>query len=111
MNVAEIFEKMPYGPAPESKAAAEQWLDDHERRFGLFINNRFVAPISDAYAETHDPATGALLGQVAVAGDVDVAAAVKAARTAFKSWRETPDHERARYLYAIARQILGRLRA
>lgn len=105
MNVAEIFEKMPYGPAPESKAAAQQWLDDHERRFGLFINNRLAAPISDIYAETHDPATGELLGQVAVAGPEDVNAAVKAARAAFKSWRETPDHERARYLYAIARHI------
>jgi len=36
---------MTYGPAPESDAAANAWLDAHNRRFDLFINNRWTPPV------------------------------------------------------------------
>ena len=36
-NVAEIFDNMTYGPAPEADAAARAWLASHSARFGLFI--------------------------------------------------------------------------
>ena len=42
MELKEVFETMAYGPAPESPAAVNQWLDDHERKFGLFINNQWL---------------------------------------------------------------------
>ncbi|HLA43308.1 MAG TPA: aldehyde dehydrogenase family protein, partial [Aggregatilineales bacterium] len=105
MGVAEIFKTMEYGPAPESPSAAYAWLDDHGRKFGLFINNAWVNPISKKYLTTAAPATGEKLAEVADAGEADVDAAAKAARKAFETWSKTPGHVRARYLYAIARHI------
>ncbi len=104
-TIAEIFKTMNYGPAPESAATANQWLDDHERRFDLFINNQWVAPQGGDYAPTPNPATGETLAQIAQAGKEDIHAAAKAARDAFKSWSKLSGHTRARYLYAIARNI------
>ena len=42
MKVAEIFESLDYGPAPESAAPAIAWLDAHGRRFGHFVDGRWV---------------------------------------------------------------------
>jgi aldehyde dehydrogenase (NAD+) len=105
MSVKELFETMEYGPAPESAEAALAWLDEHQRKFGLFIDNRRVEPHSGAYLDCTNPATGEKLAQVADADQEDVEAAVAAARKAFDGWRVTSGHARARYLYAIARGI------
>jgi aldehyde dehydrogenase (NAD+) len=105
MGVKEIFETMEYGPAPESPAAAEAWLDDHDRKFGLFINNQWAEPNSGQYIDCTNPATGEKLAQAADADKADVDAAVEAARAAFESWSKSTGHSRARYLYAIARNI------
>ncbi|HLG62504.1 MAG TPA: aldehyde dehydrogenase family protein [Ktedonosporobacter sp.] len=104
MNVKEIFETMQYGPAPEAASLAQEWLKQHQP-FELFINNQWVKPASGQYLDTINPANGQPLARVAAAGSADVAAAVAAARTAFETWGRTPGHLRARYLYAIARQI------
>ncbi|HZO73410.1 MAG TPA: aldehyde dehydrogenase family protein [Ktedonobacteraceae bacterium] len=104
MNVKEIFETMQYGPAPEAASLAHDWLKQHQP-FELFINNQWVKPAGGQYIETINPANGQPLARVAAAGSADVAAAVAAARTAFETWGRTPGHLRARYLYAIARQI------
>ncbi|MBE3558602.1 MAG: aldehyde dehydrogenase family protein [Ktedonobacteraceae bacterium] len=95
---------MEYGPAPEAAAPAQAWLDAHQP-FELFINNRWVRPQSGQYFESVNPATGKALARVASASSADVDAAVTAARTAFEHWSTTPGHVRARYLYALARQI------
>src|SRR5512139_1704867 len=105
MNVQEIFKTMEYGPAPESPAAVNAWLDEHERKFGLFINNRWVAPENIGYYASHNPATGDKLADTAQAGQPEVDQAVSAARQAFETWSKTPGSVRARYLYAIARNI------
>jgi aldehyde dehydrogenase (NAD+) len=104
MSVMDIFETMEYGPAPEADTAALAWIKDHQP-FELFINNNWVKPASDSYLDSVNPATGKPLAQVASANKVDVDAAVAAARSAFASWGNTAGHVRARYIYAIARQI------
>jgi aldehyde dehydrogenase (NAD+) len=38
-TIKEILQTMDYGPAPESTKEAQAWLDQHGRRFGLFIDN------------------------------------------------------------------------
>ena len=43
-SVQEIFASMEYGPAPESDKVAQDWLEQHDRNFGLFINNEWVRP-------------------------------------------------------------------
>lgn len=104
-RVAEIFETMAYGPAPEAASAAQKWLDEHGRSFGLFINNQFVPPKSGRMMISRAPATGEKLADFADAGREDVDAAAQAARAAFESWSKLSGHARARYLYAIARHI------
>jgi len=105
MSVAEIFETMAYGPAPESDAEARRWLDAHAPALGHVIDNRVVPPRAGAYFESVDPATGKLLMKVAQGGAADVDAAVAAARAAFDAWSRAPGHVRARHLYALARAV------
>jgi aldehyde dehydrogenase (NAD+) len=104
-SIAEIFETMSYGPAPESAGPAEAWLAAHAPRLALFIGNEWREPSSGEYFASVNPATGQPLIEVAQAGAADVAAATSAARAAFPAWSATPGHVRARYLYALARQV------
>jgi len=105
MSLPEVFVSMDYGPAPESPAAADAWLDEHGRNFGLFINNKWVSSEGTGTYPSYNPATGEKLADTAQAGQSEVDDAVAAARAAFKSWSRTPGTTRARYLYAIARNI------
>jgi aldehyde dehydrogenase (NAD+) len=104
-KIAEIFKTMDYGPAPESPAVANAWLEKHGRKFGVFINNQWVEPASQQWGKSINPATNEQMAETALAGQEDVDAAVTAARKAFKSWSKTPGHVRARHIYAIARNI------
>jgi aldehyde dehydrogenase (NAD+) len=103
MKVAEIFETMEYGPAPEAAGPALEWLDSHGRTFGHFIAGAF-APGRDHF-DSVNPATGKQLAKIAQASPEEVGAAVDAARRAFPAWSAFSGHERARYLYALARQV------
>ncbi len=103
MSVAEIFESMEWGPAPEGRGEADAWLDGHGRAFGHFIGGKRQMP-GETFA-TVNPATGETLAEVTQGTDADVAAAVKAARKAAKGWAAASDHDRARVLYAIARGL------
>ena len=55
--------------------------------------------------KTVDPANGKKLATITEAGKTEVNSAVNAAKQAFPKWNDLSGHERARYLYAIARQI------
>jgi aldehyde dehydrogenase (NAD+) len=105
MSIAEKFVTMEYGPAPEDSKEALAWLDHHGRRFGHFINGTWLAPSAGEYFETADPSTGEKLASVAQGSAPDVDAAVRAARAALPQWRALTPHTRARYLYALARQV------
>ena len=105
MSVLEVFKSMDYGPAPESPSAVHAWLEDHGRKFGLFINNAWIFPENAEFYPSYNPATGEILAETVQAGQNEVDAAVTAARLAFKTWSTTPGHVRARYLYAVARNI------
>ncbi|MFO7625187.1 MAG: aldehyde dehydrogenase family protein, partial [Anaerolineales bacterium] len=105
MQVSDVFKSMQYGPAPEAAEAGLAWLAEHNNRFGLFINNTWQHPQVASYYTSYNPANGAKLAETAQAGQAEIDAAVAAARTAFKTWSVTPGSERARYLYAIARNV------
>ncbi|HEX8917578.1 MAG TPA: aldehyde dehydrogenase family protein [Chloroflexota bacterium] len=105
MSIAEIYSTLEYGPAPEAAEPAMRWIAEHEGRFGLFIDGEWHSPVTGEYFDTVNPATGKPLASVAQAGIDDVNHAVIAARRAFETWSKTPGHVRARYLYALARQI------
>src|SRR5687767_8257683 len=99
-KVAEVFESLDYGPAPESAAPVLAWLDAHDRAMKIYVNGEWGSPKSGESFETANPATGKPLATLAQAGTDDVDAAVKGARKAFESWSELSGHQRARYLYA-----------
>ncbi len=96
---------MEYGPAPEDPREAMAWLDVHQRRFGHFINGEWQAPAAETYFDTADPSTGEKLATIAQGSAEDVDRAVKAARAALPTWQALTPHARARYLYALARQV------
>jgi len=105
-TVAKLFETMEYGPAPEGDAPALEWLKQHDNaRFGHFINGRWVAPAEGQYFETINPATKAVLARVAQGSKTDVDAAVAAANAAAPIWAGLTPHARARFLYALAREV------
>ena len=105
MGIVEKFMTMEYGPAPEDPREALAWLDVHERRFGHFINGDWQAPAGGASFETADPSTGEKLATVAQGSAEDIDRAVRAARAALPAWQALSPHARARYLYALARQV------
>src|SRR6202043_1762059 len=105
MSVTEKFLSMEYGPAPEDPREALVWLDRHGRKLGHFIGGSFRAPAEGVYFDTFDPSTGEPLAAVAQGSAADINAAVKAARSALPEWQGLTPHARARYLYALARQV------
>jgi aldehyde dehydrogenase (NAD+) len=105
MSIVEKFISMDYGPAPEDPREALIWLDRHARRLGHFIGGTWQAPMEGKYFETTDPSTGETLARVAQGSAADVDAAVKAARAALPAWQSLSPHARARYMYALARQV------
>jgi aldehyde dehydrogenase (NAD+) len=113
VTVSHILDSLEYGPAPESDAAARQWIDAHAGQFGYFIDGAWVSPSPGATFETRHPGDGTTLAVVGQGGKADVDAAVAAARRALPAWSTLPDHARARHLYALARAVQkhGRLLA
>ncbi|MBL7828230.1 MAG: aldehyde dehydrogenase family protein [Saprospiraceae bacterium] len=105
MKVKEIYHSMAYGPAPESAAQANEFLDAHQRKFNLFINGNWQAPASGIYFDSLNPSNQQTIAKVAEANEADVDAAVSAAQKALPAWVALGGHQRARYLYALARQI------
>ena len=105
-TVAKIFETMAYGPAPESAGPALDWIKQHHNgQFGHYIGGTWVAPSEGRYFETINPATKAVLANVAQGSKADIDAAVAAAQGAAPGWAELTPHARARYLYALAREV------
>src|SRR2546428_521041 len=104
-TVSEIFRTMEYGPAPESDKQALEWIARHGGELELFVGGRWAKPESGELFDVINPATTARLARVPQAGRGDVDAAVRAARAALPGWAGLAPHARARYLYALAREI------
>jgi aldehyde dehydrogenase (NAD+) len=101
----EEFYRMEYGPAPEDTKEVDRWLDGHQRSFGHYIDGTWQKPASGEYFASTNPASGDKIADVATGNGADVDAAVKAARKALPAWQALSGHQRARYLYALARQV------
>ena len=102
-KIAQIFQSLDYGPAPEGPEQAIAWLDSHGRKFGHFIDGKWTAA-GKTFA-SDNPANGDKLADITDGTPDDVNAAVKAARAAFPSWSALSGYERGKYLYAIARAV------
>src|SRR5262252_8997240 len=93
-TVAEIFETMEYGPAPESDKEVLSWLARHDRVFGHYIGGAFAE--AGKLFDVINPATNKVIAQVTDGSAADVDAAVAAARAALPAWKGLPPHARAR---------------
>jgi aldehyde dehydrogenase (NAD+) len=109
-KVADLFETMEYGPAPESPDLAYQWLEAHGRQFQHFIGGGWAPGSGTERLDSINPADGSLLATVPKGTEEDVGRAVEAAREAFGPWTGLTGHARARHLYALARGIQKRAR-
>ncbi len=105
MSIKEIFANMDYGTAPESTDMAEQWYAGRDNKLLHFIGGKWQQAASGEFFETRNPATNTVLAQVADGAEEDCNSAVAAAAAAASAWAELSGHQRARYLYAIARQV------
>ena len=104
-TVAEIFDTMTYGPAPESDREAVRWLEARGRTGAHFVGGGWRAAADAEPFDVSDPATGRLLARMPNGTPADVDAAVQAARAALAGWRALGGHARARHLYALARTV------
>ncbi len=104
-SIRDAFETMAWGQAPESAATAQAWLERHKKVFGHYLNGAWAEPAPAEHFATINPATGAELAKVAQGSKGDVDAAVAAARAAQPAWWALGGHGRARWLYAIAREV------
>ncbi len=100
--IPELLETLQYGPAPENADEVRAWIEQRAP-FGHFIAGRWTEP--GELFDVANPATNQRLCQVTQGSEDDVESAVRAARAAFPDWAALPGHERARYLYALARQV------
>jgi len=79
-----------------------------EPRTGIFVDGEFRSAASGATFDTVNPATGAVLAQVAAGQAADVDAAVASARRNFESgvWAKAPMAERKRVLMRLSELLL-----
>ena len=105
MDIKRLMETMDYGAAPENAQMALNWLEMHHSTFDLYYNGQWKKPAKERYFKTINPSAGNKLAKIAQGGKKDVNKAIKAARKALPAWQKIGGHQRARYLYALARQI------
>ena len=77
--------------------------------YGLFINGQWCSATGGETRSVIDPTNEEVIGFIPVATRSDIEAAVKAADTAFSTWRHTSPWERSALLHRTAAIIRERL--
>ncbi len=78
----------------------------------MLLDGRFVESQTSEWRDVVNPATQEVLAQVPFATDAEIEAAVASAKTAFKTWKNTPIAARARImlkLQALVRENMSRI--
>ena len=66
-----------------------------------YVNNEWVEPKVEEYADVINPATGEVIAKTPLCGKAEVDAAAQAAVEAFPAWRATPVQDRVQYLFKL----------
>lgn len=103
MTIKEIFESMDYGAAPENATDARAWIEARGGIAGNYVDGAWGPLRADM--DVRNPATGERLAGLTISTKAEVEDAVAAARKAQSKWAARPGHERAKFLYAIARLV------
>lgn len=79
------------------------------QRFGLLIDNRWVAASTGLSKPVHSPVSGLVVGDIPAAAMPDIDAALAAAQRGFERWRQVPAWERAKVLRKAADLLRDRV--
>ena len=106
VSIVEKFYSMEYGAAPEDPKEAIHWLDAHHRTLRPVHRRRVgCKPASGEYFATSDPANGEKIAEVAKGNAADVKPPWQPRARRCPAWQALSGHQRARYLYALARLV------
>ncbi|HEY3276997.1 MAG TPA: aldehyde dehydrogenase family protein [Syntrophorhabdaceae bacterium] len=73
----------------------------HYGKLKQYINGKWEEPLSGAYFETTNPATGEVIAEAPVASSEEVERAIATAHEAFKKWRNVPFRDRAKMVFNL----------
>ncbi|MDC3033467.1 aldehyde dehydrogenase family protein [Acidimicrobiaceae bacterium] len=93
-----------------SESIESEKIVNIEKKYGNFIDGKFVTPKSKQYIDTISPSTEKILSSISIGNQQDVDYAVASAKEGLKKWSKTSPSERAKYLFKLARLIQERSR-
>ena len=93
-----------------SESIESEKIVNIEKKYGNFIDGKFVTPKSKQYIDTISPSTEKILSSISIGNQEDVDYAVASAKEGLKKWSKTSPSERAKYLFKLARLIQERSR-
>ena len=93
-----------------SESIESEKIVNIEKKYGNFIDGKFVTPKSKKYIDTISPSTEKILSSISIGNQQDVDYAVASAKEGLKKWSKTNPSERAKYLFKLARLIQERSR-
>ena len=93
-----------------SESIESEKIVNIEKKYGNFIDGKFVTPKSKQYIDTISPSTEKILSSISIGNQEDVDYAVASAKEGLKKWSKTNPSERAKYLFKLARLIQERSR-
>ena len=93
-----------------SESIESEKIVNIEKKYGNFIDGKFVTPKSKQYIDTISPSTEKILSSISIGNEQDVDYAVASAKEGLKKWSKTNPSERAKYLFKLARLIQERSR-
>ena len=93
-----------------SESIESEKIVNIEKKYGNFIDGKFVTPKSKQYINTISPSTEKILSSISIGNQQDVDYAVASAKEGLKKWSKTSPSERAKYLFKLARLIQERSR-
>lgn len=101
----EKMKNLDYGHAMESSKEAFAWLAKFDGKLNHFIDGKWTKPKGGEYLDAINPANTQQLAKFAKGSADDIDAAVKAADKAKGKWAALSGHQRAKYLYTLARLL------
>ena len=93
-----------------SESIESEKIVNIEKKYGNFIDGKFVTLKSKQYIDTISPSTEKILSSISIGNQEDVDYAVASAKEGLKKWSKTSPSERAKYLFKLARLIQERSR-
>ncbi len=103
MSINKFKGKLNYEEALESEKEVLEWLYKHKYKFGHFINGHFTKP--KKLFNTINPSNSRKIAGISSGTKSDIRLAIDSSKKGLNRWQKLTSHQRAKYIYAIARNI------